>query len=82
MNTEIAVLNKINAALMASLRGTRDTNRVLVSALEQQVVESKRKRDAEVSEINAAIARLELGPAAKAEHTATITPSLQSFRWR
>jgi hypothetical protein len=82
MNTEIAVLNKINAAAIASLRSTRDTNRVLLSTLEEQVVDSKRKRDAEASEVNAAIARIEFGPEAKAEHTATLAQSLQSFRWK
>jgi len=82
MNTEIAVLNKINAASMASLRSSRDTNRVLLSTLEQLVVESKRKRDAEVSGIDDAIARLQFGAQAKAENTATLGESLQSFRWR
>jgi hypothetical protein len=81
MNTEIAVLNKINAPAIASLRSTRDTNRVLLSNLEQQVIESKRRRDAEASQINAAIARLQFGAEAKAKHTSTITNSLQSFRW-
>jgi hypothetical protein len=81
MNTEIAVLNKINAAAIASLRSTRDTNRVLLSNLEQQVVDGKRQRDADVSGINAAIARLQLSPQAKAEHSSQITESLESFRW-
>jgi hypothetical protein len=82
MNTEIAVLNKINAASIAALRSTRDTNRLLLSALEEQVVESKRRRDTEASAINAAIANLQYGPQALAEHTSTITESIQSFRWR
>ena len=82
MNTEIAVLNKLNAASIASLRSARDTNRALLSVLEQQVVESKRLRDAQVSEINSQIQRLEFGDQAKSERTSTITQSLQSFRWR
>lgn len=82
MNTQIAVLNKINAASIANVRSARDTNRVLLSVLEQQLVESKRRRDAEVSEINTQIARLERGDEAKAEHTATINQSLRGFRWR
>ena len=51
------------------------------NVLEQQVIESKRERDAEISEINAAIARLQFGAEAKAEHTSTITNSLQTCRW-
>src|SRR5262249_3090681 len=82
MNTEIAVLNKINAASIASLRSTRDTNRLLLSTLEEQVVESKRRRDAEASNFNAAIARLQNGAQAKAENVSGITESLQAFRWR
>jgi hypothetical protein len=82
MNTEIAVLNKINAASIASLRSSRDTNRALLSVLEQQVAESKSRRDAHVAEINTQIMRLERGDAAKAENTSTLTQSLQGFRWR
>jgi hypothetical protein len=82
MNTEIAVLNKINAAAIANLRSTRDTNRALLSALEQQVTDSKRRRDAEVSEINTQIMRLERGDEAKAENTSTLTDSVRSFRWK
>ena len=82
MNTEVAVLNKINAASIASLRSTRDTNRLLLSNLEQQVIESKRSREAEVSNINAAILRLQLGAQAKEENVSGISQSLQSFRWR
>lgn len=82
MNTEIAILNKINAASIGALRLSRDTNRLLLSTLEQQIVESKRRRDAEASEVNVHIMRLERGDEAKAEHTRTLGESLRSFRWR
>jgi len=82
MNTQIAVLNKINAASIAGLRSARDTNRALLSVLEQQVADSKLRRDAQVSEINAQIFRIEKGPEAKAKYSSTITESLQSFRWK
>jgi hypothetical protein len=52
MNTEIAVLNKINAANMISVRGTQDTNQILVTLAEQQIIDSKRSRDAEAQAIN------------------------------
>lgn len=52
MNTEIAVLNKINAASVISLRNAQDANKVLVALAEQQVVEAKRQRDAEARAIN------------------------------
>jgi hypothetical protein len=82
MNTEIAVLNKINAAAVANIRVTRDANRLHLSVLEQQLADSKRRRDAEAAEINAQIARLERGPEAKAQHTSTISETLRNFRWR
>ncbi len=82
MNTEVAILNKINAAAIANLRSTRDTNTLLVNGLEQQVVTSKRQREAEVTEINARIARLQYGDEAKARNTRTLSDSLKSFRWQ
>ncbi len=56
LNTEIAVLNKINAAGMMAIRSSQDANQILVALLEQAVAESKARRDAEVSAINANIA--------------------------
>jgi type IV secretion system protein TrbJ len=52
MNTEMAVLNKINAANVIALRASQDTNKVLVALAEQQILEAKRQRDAEVQAIN------------------------------
>ena len=51
MNTHIAVLNKINAAGMMAVRASQDTNQLLVAVLEHQLAESKRRRDAEATEI-------------------------------
>jgi len=52
LNSEIAVLNKINAANLVSLRNGQDTNQLLVAIAEQEVIDSKRKRDAEAAAIN------------------------------
>lgn len=49
LNTEIAVLNKINVAHVISIRNTQDTNKLLAALAEQQIIESKRKRDAEAA---------------------------------
>lgn len=51
-NTEIALLNKINAASVVSVRNTQDTNKLLVALTEAQIVDAKRKRDAEAQAIN------------------------------
>jgi hypothetical protein len=53
LNTQVAVLNKINAASVTAARQTKDTNQILIAQLEQQLLESKRRRDAEVQAINA-----------------------------
>ena len=52
MNTEIAVLNKINAANVINVRNTQDSNKLLVALAEEQIIEAKRKRDAEAQAIN------------------------------
>ena len=52
MNTEIAVLNKINAANVVALRNGQDTNKVLVALAEQQTLQAKRERDAEARAFN------------------------------
>lgn len=51
-NTEIAVLNKINAASVIALRNGQDSNKLLTALAEQQLIEAKRQRDAEVKAIN------------------------------
>ena len=55
LNTEVSVLNKINAANLVSVRNTQDTNKLLVALTEQQIIEAKRKRDAEAAAINSHI---------------------------
>jgi len=52
MNTEIAVLNKINAANLIGVRTSQDTNKLLVALAETQAIEAKRTRDAEAQSIN------------------------------
>jgi conjugal transfer/entry exclusion protein len=52
MNTEIAVLNKINAAHVIALRAGQNTNQLLVTLTEQQAIDAKRQRDAEARAIN------------------------------
>lgn len=52
MNTEVAVLNKINAAHLIALRTGQDTNNLLVTLAERQAIDAKRERDAEARAIN------------------------------
>ncbi len=52
MNTEVAVLNKMNAASVMQVRSVQDTNKLLVALAEQQLIDAKRLRDAEARAIN------------------------------
>ncbi len=56
LNTEVAVLNKINAAAVSQARMTKDTNQILIAILETQLAGAKRSREADAIAINAHIA--------------------------
>ena len=56
LNTQVAVLNKINAATVSSVRMTKDTNQILIALLETQLAAAKRQREADAVAINAHIA--------------------------
>ncbi len=51
MNTEIAVLNKMNAASLVNVRAGQDTNQLLVALAEAEAVTATRTRDAEARAI-------------------------------
>jgi type IV secretion system protein TrbJ len=70
MNTEIAVLNKINAANVIALRNTQDTNKLLATLAEEQIIAAKRQRDAEAQAFNDHIQFMSQGQAVMAEQAA------------
>lgn len=57
VNTQIAVLNKINAANVLLVRTMQDTNKLLVALLEQQLITTERNRTSSVGSINAELYR-------------------------
>jgi hypothetical protein len=80
LNTQIAVLNKINATAVTSAREAKDSTNVLVSLLEQELLQATERREAAVQGINAHIAFVtEAGPLL-ARTTAQTTDALTSFR--
>jgi hypothetical protein len=79
-NTQIAVLNKVNAATVASARLAKDSNNVLVSLLEQQLLEATDRREAVVQGINAHIAFVHEAAPLLAQTTAQTTTALTTFR--
>ncbi len=80
MNTEIAVLNKINAAGVVGLRNAQDTNKLLVSLAEEQIIEAKRKRDAEAAAINQHIQFLAQARQAMAAQAANASTAMLAWR--
>jgi hypothetical protein len=79
-NTQIAVLNKINATAVTSARLAKDANNVLVSLLEQQLLDATERREAAAQGINAHIAFLTEARPLLARTTADTTMALTTFR--
>jgi hypothetical protein len=80
LNTEVSVLNKINAANMLTLRSVQDSNKLLASLLEVQAIAAKQQREATTNAINADIQRQATLAGNLAQVTGTLTDSLQNFR--
>ena len=75
LNSEVAVLNKINAASVMMLRTVQDSNKLLASLLEQQTIIAKQQREAAANSINADIARRATLAGNLAQVTSSITNS-------
>jgi hypothetical protein len=80
LNTEVSVLNKINAGGVLTLRTLQDSNKLLASLLEQQTLLAKQQREATTNTINADIERQASMAGNMAQITGTLTNSLESFR--
>jgi hypothetical protein len=80
LNSEVSVLNKINAAGVLTLRTVQDSNKLLASLLEQQTILAKQQRDAAANAINTDIGRQASIAGNMTQVTGTITDSLQNFR--
>jgi hypothetical protein len=80
LNTEVSVLNKINAAGVLTVRTLQDSNKLLASLLEEQTVLAKQQREATTNTINADIERRAGLIANITQITGTLTDSLQNFR--
>src|ERR1700677_4946943 len=80
LNSEVSVLNKINAAGVLTLRTVQDSNKLWASLLEQQTILAKQQRDATTNAINTDIGRQASMASNMSQVTGTITDSLQNFR--
>jgi hypothetical protein len=80
LNSEVSVLNKINAANVLTLRSVQDSNKLLASLLEQQTIIAKQQREVTTNAINADISRRANLSGNISQVTSTLTDSLQNFR--
>ena len=80
LNSEVSVLNKINAAGVLTLRTVQDSNKILASLLEMQTILAKQQRESMTNSINADIQRQTSLAANMTQMTGTLTNSLQTFR--
>ncbi|MGB2667719.1 MAG: hypothetical protein WAK48_27220 [Candidatus Acidiferrum sp.] len=80
LNTEVSVLNKINAANVLTLQSVQDSNKLLASLLEQQLVASKQQREMTANSIDTDITRQATVAGNMNQLTGTLTNSLQNFR--
>jgi hypothetical protein len=80
LNSEVSVLNKINAAGVLTLRTLQDSNKLLASLLEQQTILAKQQREATTNTINADIQRQATLAGNMAQVSGTLTDSLQNYR--
>ena len=80
LNTEVSVLNKINASNVLTLRSLQDANNLRVSALEQQVLQAKQPRDTETANLNFAIQMRQQVTQNLAPFNNNLSQSLSSYR--
>lgn len=80
LNSEVQVLNKINAANVLTLRSIQDSNKLLASLLEQQTVVLKQQRESTTNSINREINRRASLAGNMARLSSTLSTSLAHFR--
>jgi hypothetical protein len=80
LNTEVSVLNKINASNVLTLRTLQDANNLRVAALEQQVLQAKQQRDADAANLNYATQIRQQVTQNLAPFNSNLTQSLSSYR--
>ena len=80
LNTEVGVLNKINASNVLTLRTLQDANNLRVAALEQQVLQAKQQRDTDTANLNFAIQMRQKVTQNLAPFNTNLSQSLASYR--
>jgi len=80
LNSEVSVLNKINASNVLTLRTLQDANNLRVAALEQQVLQAKQQRDTDAANLNYATQIRQQVTQNLAPFNTNLTQSLTNYR--
>lgn len=80
LNSEVSVLNKINASNMLTLRTLQDANNLRMAEIEQQVLQAKQQRDSEVANLNFTMQMQQQATQNLAPFNNNLTQSLSSYR--
>lgn len=80
LNTEVSVLNKINASNVLTLRTLQDANNLRVAALEQQILQAKHQRDSDAANLNYAIQMRQQVTQNLTPFNSNLTQSITSYR--
>jgi hypothetical protein len=80
LNSEVAVLNKVNATNILSLQNAQDTNKLLVALLEQQTILAKQARDLATNITNTDISRRQNSATFGQQLTKGLGQTLNTYR--
>ena len=80
LNSEVGVLNKINASNVLTLRTLQDANNLRLAALEQQVLQAKQQRDIDAANLNFAMQMRQQSTQNLAPFNRNLTESLSNHR--
>ncbi len=80
LNTEVSVLNKINASNVLTLRTLQDANNLRLAALEQQILQAKQQRDTDAANLNYAIQMRQQVTQNLTPFNSNLTQSLSNYR--
>lgn len=80
VNTEVGVLNKINASNVLTLRTLQDANNLRLAALEQQILQAKQQRDSDAANLNYAIQMRQQATENLAPFNSNLTQTLANYR--
>jgi hypothetical protein len=80
LNTEVSVLNKINASNVLTLRTLQDANNLRLAALEQQVLQAKQQRDTDAANLNFAMQMPQQASQNLTSFNSNLSQSLTSYR--